>query len=377
MADWLDSFSQGNIAGGTGQLMNRLAGYADIQKLGTTGYLRNQQLIAAEQAQQQAAQQQAQVQQYVGQTIAKNGGKLTPEVLQTVAQVDPNMYMQLLKEYNVQQEQEQMMQMLSSQDPNSIAAVGAMQRNPAMVSYAQGMRPSYQYNPDTMSYIDTKNPYGSAPVGQPPSPNAPTPVNITDNGVVNPDNPLNNVSPKTRQEMIKDAASKGMTYDASGNLIPLKGSDVAKQRATTLDDMKATVRQVDELISHKGFEGSVGAKGLAMGFGLRDEPVSGSDEAGFMSRLDQLKGKQFLTAYEALKGGGTITEVEGAKAEKAMARMNVASSESEFKIAAKEFQDAVKSGYEKLAGKPLEGKSSSKLDRLNELKAKAKALGLE
>ena len=68
----------------------------------------------------------------------------------------------------------------------------------------------------------------------------------------------------------------------------------------------------------------------------------------FQSRLDQLKGTAFLQAYQMLKGGGAITENEGIKAEQAMSRLNTAMNEQDFITALNEFQDAVRSGYEKI-----------------------------
>ena len=68
----------------------------------------------------------------------------------------------------------------------------------------------------------------------------------------------------------------------------------------------------------------------------------------FQSRLDQLKGTAFLQAYQMLKGGGAITENEGKKAEQAMSRLNTAMNEEDFIAALNEFQDAVRTGYEKI-----------------------------
>jgi hypothetical protein len=68
----------------------------------------------------------------------------------------------------------------------------------------------------------------------------------------------------------------------------------------------------------------------------------------FQSRLDQLKGTAFLQAYQMLKGGGAITENEGMKAEQAMSRLNTAMNEEDFISALNDFQDAVRTGYEKI-----------------------------
>ena len=68
----------------------------------------------------------------------------------------------------------------------------------------------------------------------------------------------------------------------------------------------------------------------------------------FQARLDQLKGSVFLQAYTLLKGGGQITEVEGQKAQNAMARLQEAQTEGAFRQALQEFKDAVSVGVNKM-----------------------------
>jgi hypothetical protein len=67
----------------------------------------------------------------------------------------------------------------------------------------------------------------------------------------------------------------------------------------------------------------------------------GTDEADFQSLMRQVKGKQFLQAFESLKGGGPITDIEGTKATEAMARMNMAQSEEAFMAGVLEFREEV------------------------------------
>lgn len=60
------------------------------------------------------------------------------------------------------------------------------------------------------------------------------------------------------------------------------------------------------------------------------------------SKLDQIQGKTFLQAYESLKGSGQITEIEGAKAEASLQRLQNARVGSQDYIAAlKEFRQDV------------------------------------
>lgn len=101
------------------------------------------------------------------------------------------------------------------------------------------------------------------------------------------------------------------------------------------------VKLVDDLLKAPGMKQAVGGSRL-----LGIQKIPGTDAKDFDIRLDQLKGKQFLQAFESLKGGGAITEVEGKKATDAIARMDAAGSEAEFVKAAREFQDVIKRGVE-------------------------------
>jgi hypothetical protein len=122
------------------------------------------------------------------------------------------------------------------------------------------------------------------------------------------------------------------------------------------------IRKIDELVGteptktkegkiiagtkpHPGFGQAVGA-GLP---GLRYVP--GTSAADFDARLKEIQGGAFLEAYNTLKGGGSITEVEGQKATQAITRMSLAQSEKEFKAAAREFQNILRKGIERSKAK--------------------------
>lgn len=102
-----------------------------------------------------------------------------------------------------------------------------------------------------------------------------------------------------------------------------------------------TVKLVDDLLKHPGFKISVGGT-APVGSALAMVP--GTEAASFNIALNQLKGKQFIEAFQSLKGGGAITEMEGQKATQAMSRMEKANTEAEFTKAAREFQGIVNSG---------------------------------
>ena len=97
---------------------------------------------------------------------------------------------------------------------------------------------------------------------------------------------------------------------------------------------------------HPGFSSYVGFSFLP---GQRF--VEGSDAASYEVRQKQIEGKAFLEAFNALKGGGSITEKEGEKATAAIMRMNKASNEKEYISAARELQGIMRRGVERASAK--------------------------
>lgn len=75
-------------------------------------------------------------------------------------------------------------------------------------------------------------------------------------------------------------------------------------------------------------------------------PLFGGGQAGvdLDQKIQQLQGTAFLEAFDALKGGGAITEIEGQKAERAMARLNRAQSTEAYIAALNELKQVVQDG---------------------------------
>ena len=97
---------------------------------------------------------------------------------------------------------------------------------------------------------------------------------------------------------------------------------------------------IDQAINHPG-------RGYATGASSMLPILPGTDAADFRAVLDQIKGQAFLQAFESLKGGGQITEVEGQKATQAIARLDRAQSEAEFVKSLQELRGIVASGLER------------------------------
>jgi hypothetical protein len=84
--------------------------------------------------------------------------------------------------------------------------------------------------------------------------------------------------------------------------------------------------------------------GLLQGESSRLENVE-----DFRALADTLGGRAFLEARRALRGGGSITDFEGQRAEQAIANMSMAQSAEQFQAALREFQESIATGMLLLA----------------------------
>ena len=70
-------------------------------------------------------------------------------------------------------------------------------------------------------------------------------------------------------------------------------------------------------------------------------------------KIEQLQGQTFLQAFESLKGGGAITEREGAAAQNAIARLQRTQDEREYVKALNELRTYLDRGRRRLAGESI------------------------
>lgn len=144
-------------------------------------------------------------------------------------------------------------------------------------------------------------------------------------------------------QLSQEAALQGIRTQAA--IEQAGGSETAKaeaqRRQEALQDYprvtqeaNQTIGLIDTALNHPGLNIATGIQG-------RIDPrnyLPGTSAADFNALLDQLKGKTFLQAFQSLKGGGAITEVEGRKAEEAIARLNTNQSSQAFKQALNELR---------------------------------------
>lgn len=76
-------------------------------------------------------------------------------------------------------------------------------------------------------------------------------------------------------------------------------------------------------------------------------PNVSADAARVQSKMDQIGGQAFLQAFETLRGGGTISNVEGQKAADAIARLNTAQSPADYRAALEELSTIVRTSLDR------------------------------
>ncbi|MEP9355034.1 hypothetical protein ABLE93_15710 [Xanthobacter sp. KR7-65] len=147
------------------------------------------------------------------------------------------------------------------------------------------------------------------------------------------------LDPQTRQPIttipknVAGAAREGAIGKASGE---------AQAQLPGAEGMAGQIgKHIDELANDPYLPNMLGPLASRM-------PNVSADAARVQARMDQLKGGVFLQGYQMLKGGGAITEVEGLKAENAMARLSAAQNLQDYTKALYDFRDALTTGLTKL-----------------------------
>ena len=134
-----------------------------------------------------------------------------------------------------------------------------------------------------------------------------------------------------------------MPKDPSGDLRlgvePIPGSKEAREAAdargqvrNAMDVAQDGITLLNQMLEHPGLPYAVGTSSML-------PIVPGTPPADFDALAKQMEGKAFLQAFESLKGGGQITQIEGEKATAAMARLQRAQSEKEYKASLRELRN--------------------------------------
>jgi hypothetical protein len=108
------------------------------------------------------------------------------------------------------------------------------------------------------------------------------------------------------------------------------------------------LQTIGQLKKHPGLPYITGAYSVA-------PIVPGTPQAGADALAKQIQGKTFLEAFTTLKGGGAITEIEGGKAEAAIARLQRSQNRREYIQALTELEGVMNVGLERARKKANAG----------------------
>lgn len=114
---------------------------------------------------------------------------------------------------------------------------------------------------------------------------------------------------------------------------------------------------LNQFESHPGLSDLVGAKGggAILSYAGKETPIAGTNAAGAKALLDQIKGQQFLQAFESLKGGGQISEKEGEAATKALSAINERTSEKDLKQNINTLRDILQKAQQRASTRAQQG----------------------
>ena len=173
---------------------------------------------------------------------------------------------------------------------------------------------------------------------------------------------------KDRIDVLRQTGAGSYNTKYQGAVGKTKGEAVGTESVglqTAEDAYAYTSDLITRMIDHPGMSGVIGWPSV---YGLTHMP--GTHEADFRALQEQVKGEAFLQAFQSLKGGGHITDIEGEKAEKARVRMDTAQTEAGFKAAMKEYLAVLDKGIARarrqakgdLTGRPSKFEPRGKTD---------------
>jgi hypothetical protein len=155
-----------------------------------------------------------------------------------------------------------------------------------------------------------------------------------------------NIIARENNQILGDLKVQEMEYKVDG--LRADQDAKARERELALSALDSQLGVVDKAIDHPGREIVTGLSGSL-------DPrnyYNGNKATDFRVVSDQLQGAAFLQAFESLKGGGSITKIEGDKATAAIARLDTAQSDGEYLTALEELKGVITRSRAALAGGP-------------------------
>lgn len=159
-------------------------------------------------------------------------------------------------------------------------------------------------------------------------------------------------------QAVQTAIPEGVTPDLAVRAQETaRGTEIGKQTGEAQSTLSSTVataqRAIQNLKAIRNDPALPSITGMVQG---RLPPMS-QEGTDLNTRVQQAQGQAFLEAFESLKGGGAITEIEGTKAEQAMARLSRAQSTEAYQGALDELTEVLEAGVRRAQSRAGQGTS--------------------
>lgn len=143
------------------------------------------------------------------------------------------------------------------------------------------------------------------------------------------------IDPMTRE--VVSVIPKDISGAAQAKALGTATGDAKVALPTAIQAGEEAVAAIDSLLKNPALGRSVGPQAQHLW------SVTPNATA-FDAKYDQIKGRAFLQAFQSLRGGGAITEVEGDKATQAIAALSKAQDDADFRSALEDLKDLATRG---------------------------------
>ena len=159
------------------------------------------------------------------------------------------------------------------------------------------------------------------------------------------------------REAILQLALSGVIEPSMANVMlseMTRAQEKAEEKQSEIYSGMEMLADIDSLMGDEGLKNIVGIEGIfTEALNKFNLGALRGDAARARSKLNKIKGGAFLKAFESLKGGGQITELEGKKAEQAQSRLETALNYPDFLDALEEFRFYVDIGIRRKNGEQI------------------------
>lgn len=173
----------------------------------------------------------------------------------------------------------------------------------------------------------------------------------------NPSNPIKTVDTGTEIQVIDSRTGQLISRTPKENYQEAFDTESGKGRAKSWQEAQSQLPQVEQqgnamlgvietLLDHPGKDSALGVIQGRMP-AVVASPMNAQSVQDFRNIKAQLEGQAFLQAFESLKGGGQITEIEGRKATEAIAAIQDTQSVAEFNRQLRILQEVIAAGIDR------------------------------